>query len=160
MIKGLAIIKFSGSANKLGKIRIIEINNVNVDMAPRRSFIEKYGWNGILSMFIGVPRGFDDPVLCKSVIWIITRIVKIKGVKKWSVKKRVRVGLSTENPPQSHWVIVKPTYGIAESRFVITVAPQNDIWPQGKTYPRNAVAIRVIMIVIPENQGPVNKNEE
>ena len=34
-----------------------------------------------------------------------------------------------------------PTYGIAERRFVITVAPQNDICPQGNTYPINAVAV-------------------
>jgi hypothetical protein len=32
-------------------------------------------------------------------------------------------------------------YGIAEIRFVITIAPQKDIWPHGRTYPRNAVAI-------------------
>jgi len=32
-------------------------------------------------------------------------------------------------------------YGIAENKFVITVAPQKDICPQGKTYPKNAVAI-------------------
>jgi len=28
---------------------------------------------------------------------------------------------------------------MAESKFVITVAPQNDICPHGKTYPTNAV---------------------
>ena len=33
------------------------------------------------------------------------------------------------------------TYGIAESRFVSTVAPQNGICPQGSTYPMNAVAM-------------------
>lgn len=48
-------------------------------------------------------------------------------------KNRVRVGLSTENPPHSHSTRVCPMYGIAENRFVITVAPQNDIWPQGST---------------------------
>jgi hypothetical protein len=32
-------------------------------------------------------------------------------------------------------------YGIAENRLVITVAPQNLIWPHGRTYPVNAVAI-------------------
>jgi hypothetical protein len=30
---------------------------------------------------------------------------------------------------------------MAEKRFVITVAPQNLICPQGRTYPMNAVAI-------------------
>ena len=32
-------------------------------------------------------------------------------------------------------------YGMADSKLVITVAPQKDIWPQGNTYPRKAVAI-------------------
>ena len=30
---------------------------------------------------------------------------------------------------------------IAENKLVIAVAPQVDIWPQGKTYPKKAVAI-------------------
>ena len=29
--------------------------------------------------------------------------------------------------------------GIADAKFVITVAPQNDICPQGRTYPIKAV---------------------
>lgn len=53
------------------------------------------------------------------------------------------MALSTENPPQIHSTRVVPIYGMAESRFVITVAPQNDICPHGRTYPMNAVAITV-----------------
>ena len=34
-----------------------------------------------------------------------------------------------------------PQTGMAETKFVITVAPQNLICPQGKTYPRKAVPI-------------------
>ena len=30
---------------------------------------------------------------------------------------------------------------MADNKFVITVAPQNDIWPQGRTYPIKAVPI-------------------
>jgi len=33
--------------------------------------------------------------------------------------------------------------------LVITVAPQNDICPQGKTYPKNAAAISNTKITIP-----------
>ena len=58
-------------------------------------------------------------------------------------KNRVRVGLSTEKPPHAHSTSVWPMYGMAEKRFVITVAPQNDICPQGRTYPTKAVAMRV-----------------
>jgi len=49
--------------------------------------------------------------------------------------------LSTANPPHNHSTSVFPIYGIAENRLVITVAPQNLIWPHGRTYPINAVAI-------------------
>lgn len=63
------------------------------------------------------------------------------GNRKWNAKNRVRVALSIENPPQIHCTRVSPIYGTAESRFVMTVAPQNDICPHGRTYPTNAVAI-------------------
>jgi len=64
-----------------------------------------------------------------------------KGIRKCSAKNRVSVALSTANPPHTHCTTSFPTYGIADNRFVITVAPQNDICPQGNTYPMNAVAI-------------------
>lgn len=38
---------------------------------------------------------------------------------------------------------------MADNKFVITVAPQNDICPQGKTYPINAVAINRNKIITP-----------
>lgn len=75
--------------------------------------------------------------------------VKIKGSKKCSVKNRVNVGLSTENPPHNHDTKFVPIYGIAENKLVITVAPQNDICPQGSTYPKNAVAIKINKISTP-----------
>lgn len=42
---------------------------------------------------------------------------------------------------------------MAENRFVITVAPQNDICPHGKTYPKKAVAIVKNKINTPTNQA-------
>ena len=45
-----------------------------------------------------------------------------------------------------------PINGIAVNKLVITVAPQKLIWPHGKTYPINAVAIDKIKIKIPEFQ--------
>ena len=55
------------------------------------------------------------------------------GRRKWKVKNRVSVALSTAKPPQIHCTRSVPTYGMAENRLVITVAPQNDICPQGRT---------------------------
>jgi hypothetical protein len=51
----------------------------------------------------------------------------IKGNKKWNEKNRVNVALSTAKPPHNHCTNSVPTYGIADKRLVITVAPQNDI---------------------------------
>lgn len=56
-----------------------------------------------------------------------------KGSIKWSEKNRIKVGLSTANPPHIHWTRFSPIYGIAENKLVITVAPQKDICPHGKT---------------------------
>lgn len=71
----------------------------------------------------------------------MTMAEMINGSKKWKAKNRVRVALSTEKPPQIHSTRSVPIYGIAESKLVITVAPQKDIWPHGSTYPIKAVAI-------------------
>ena len=51
----------------------------------------------------------------------------MKGIKKWSAKNRVRGALSTANPPHNHPTISSPKIGIAENKFVMTVAPQKDI---------------------------------
>jgi hypothetical protein len=48
---------------------------------------------------------------------------------------------NTAKPPHTHCTNSVPVYGTAESKFVITTAPQNDICPHGRTYPRKAVAI-------------------
>lgn len=71
---------------------------------------------------------------------------------KCKVKNRVKVALSTENPPHSHLTNSFPKYGIAENKFVITVAPHNDICPHGRTYPKNAVAMVRINNTIPTDQ--------
>jgi hypothetical protein len=67
--------------------------------------------------------------------------------------------LFTENPPQIHFTIISPRNGIADTKLVITVAPQNDICPQGKTYPINAVIIVKRKIKIPEIHVLYKMNE-
>jgi hypothetical protein len=67
--------------------------------------------------------------------------IRINGSIKCSAKNRFNVALSTAKPPQIHSTKDVPKYGIAENRLVITVAPQNLIWPHGSTYPMNAVAM-------------------
>lgn len=83
----------------------------------------------------------------------------INGIMKWNVKNRVKVGLSTANPPQIHCTNLTPMYGIADSIFVITVAAQNLICPQGRTYPIKAAAIVAIIIITPIFQVSMAKYE-
>lgn len=97
----------------------------------------------------GIPVGLFDPVSWRKSKCTITKAVMINGKMKWKVKNRVRVALSTENPPQTHSTRSVPIYGIADRRFVITVAPQKDICPHGNTYPMKAVAIVISRIIIP-----------
>lgn len=96
-----------------------------------------------MSQSDGIPRGLFEPVSCRNVRCTSVSPAITNGRRKWRAKNRVNVGLSTEKPPQAHSTRVCPTYGIAENRLVMTVAPQKDICPQGSTYPTKAVAIRV-----------------
>lgn len=97
----------------------------------------------------GIPVGLLDPVSWRKSKWTIASAAMINGRIKWKAKNRVRVALSTEKPPQIHSTRFVPIYGIAERRFVMTVAPQNDICPHGRTYPTNAVAITVNRRITP-----------
>lgn len=130
---GFAGVKFSGSPKRFGENRASAMRGVSMRINPRISLNEKYGWNGILSQSETRPRGLFEPVSCRKVKW--TRVIPAikKGSRKWMAKNRVRVGLSTENPPHAHSTRVCPMYGRAENRLVITVAPQNDICPHGRT---------------------------
>jgi len=82
-------------------------------------------------------------------MWIIATAAIINGNTKWIAKNRLSVALSTANPPHIHSTRVLPMYGIAENKFVITVAPQNLICPQGNTYPIKAVAMVKINKITP-----------
>ena len=61
-----------------------------------------------MSVCVEVPRGLFEPVWCKNKMWIIVIAEIMNGSKKWSVKNRVKVALSTANPPQIHWTSVVP----------------------------------------------------
>jgi len=149
---GFAGVKFSVSPKIYGKARQIQISVVVIINMPIKSFQEWKEWNGILSMFELIPRGLDDPVWCRKRRCTITAAAIMNGKRKWMAKNRVNVAFPTENPPQIHWTVSWPIYGIADRRLVITVAPQNDICPHGRTYPTNAVAIVSIKRVTPINQ--------
>lgn len=150
VFSGLAGLKFSGSPIENGAIKEIrEIIQRNITI-PRISLIEKNGWNLILSAFLLIPVGEFDPFMCNDAKWIIINADRIKGKRKWMAKNRFRVACPTENPPHNHCTIKFPTNGIADTKLVITVAPQNDICPQGRTYPIKAVPIKINKIEIPD----------
>jgi len=121
---GFAGVKFSTSFNNIGLIIIIDINIIIMTRAPKMSLWEKKGWNGIFSKLELLPSGLFEPVSCSNIKWMITNAERRKGNKKCNVKNRVRVALLIENPPQIQITIKSPKYGIADSKLVITVAPQ------------------------------------
>lgn len=86
-----------------------------------------------MSAFDGIPVGLFDPVSWRKSRWTMTMAEITNGSRKCRAKNRVSVALSTEKPPQTHSTRVVPTYGMAERRLVMTVAPQKDIWPHGRT---------------------------
>lgn len=79
------------------------------------------------------PAGLLEPVSCRKRACKIVAATIANGKRKWNAKNRVSVALSTEKPPQIHCTSAFPIYGTAERRLVITVAPQKDICPQGRT---------------------------
>ena len=87
--------------------------------------------------------------MCKNLKWEKINTNNNKGSKKCKEKNRFKVGLSTQKPPQIQLVSLNPKKGIEDIILVITVAPQKDIWPQGRTYPKKAEAIVKINIRLP-----------
>lgn len=55
-----------------------------------------------------MPSGLFEPVSCRKVRWTSVRPTMTKGSRKCRAKNRVRVGLSTEKPPQAHSTSVCP----------------------------------------------------
>ena len=49
------------------------------------------------------------------------------------MKNRVSVADETAKPPHTHSTRTFPQMGRADRKFVITVAAQKLIWPQGRT---------------------------
>jgi len=113
------------------------------------SFNEYVGLNLILSIFVVVFVGLEDPFSCNRIKCVNIVIILNMGRIKCKEKNRFSVGLSTDGPPQIHVTSSFPIIGMAVKTPVITVAPQNDICPHGSTYPRNAVAIVITIRIIP-----------
>ena len=59
-------------------------------------------------MFLFNPKGLLEPVVCKKSKWIIDNPEIINGNKKCKAKNRVKVALSTANPPHNQYTISAP----------------------------------------------------
>jgi len=160
VFRGLAGLKFSGSPILLGNNKTIKMKNNKNTIAPKLSLILKKGWKEILSKFELIPIGELDPVICKEAKCTIIKEANTMGKIKCIIKKRFKVAFLIENPPHTHSTILFPAYGIADIKFVITVAPQKDICPHGNTYPTKAVPINRNKITTPETHVLKNLWEE
>ena len=65
-------------------------------------------WKGILSVFLFSPSGLFDPVSCRNSRWTIVIAAIVNGIRKFSAKNRVKVALSTANPPHTHYTTSFP----------------------------------------------------
>jgi hypothetical protein len=86
----------------------------------------------------------------------MSRFPIIEIIGRRTKKNRVNVALSTAKPPHTHCTSSVPMYGTAQSKFVITVAPQNYICPRGRKYPRKALAIVTKKIRTPIDHVRIN----
>jgi len=148
---GFAGLKFSTSPRIFGVFDVIKIIISMIMRAGIVSLIENRGLNLILSIFVWELEGLEEPFSCNRIRWTNTKTVISIGRMKWREKKRFKVGWEIEGPPQIHVTRSFPTIGMADRTPVITVAPQNDICPHGRTYPKNAVAIIIKSMTTPDN---------
>lgn len=79
----------------------------------RMSFMERYGWNGILPQFDTRPWGLN--LTCGGRWGGGMCTCDDKG--RCKAKNQVSVGFSTENPPQTHPLRVCARKGMAENRL-------------------------------------------
>lgn len=93
-----------------------------------------------------------DPFSCKKKMCIRTINNTTNGNKKCRQKKRLTVTFVTLAPPQIKVTILGPNTGISLNKFVITDAPQKDIWFIGITYPKKATAMTETNKTQPVNQ--------
>jgi hypothetical protein len=54
---GFAGVKLSGSLKMYGSFRVNTVSTIIITANPTMSFTVKYGWNGILSVFLFNPSG-------------------------------------------------------------------------------------------------------
>jgi len=158
--KGFAILKFSTSPKILGLFDTRSNPRIIIETKGKTSLTKKKGLNLTLSKFKTVTVGLDDPFSWRRIRWTKTKTAITIGNRKCKEKNRLRVGWETEGPPQIQVTKSIPTKGIADKTPVITVAPQKDICPQGRTYPKNAVAITASMITTPDSHTFIWLKEE
>jgi hypothetical protein len=69
---GFAGVKLSGSLRMYGSFRVNTVSAIIMISNSRMSFTVKYGWNGILFVFLFSPSGLFDPVWYRNYRWINT----------------------------------------------------------------------------------------
>jgi len=91
-VSGLARLKFSTSPNIFGDTDDSVISIIMQIRIYIKSLFVISGLNLILSIFVGVVCGFEDPFSCRKIRCIIIIINRMNGRRKWREKNRFRVG--------------------------------------------------------------------
>lgn len=136
MTKKFASLQLSASMKNCGKI-IIKPNH-NIHIIHNITSLFNNSENSTILRLTVLPLLLTyscNKIKC-TIIIPITRI----GTKKCKENIRPNVALQIVNPAHTFNKITS-LLGNTLNKFVITVAPHNDIFPQGKTYLRNAAPI-------------------
>jgi len=135
------------------KIKIINSITIAASPAPRKSRrpnqIRKFKFvfwpppqpNGSLELF-----------QCSATTWPMAAPKTKNGITICNVITREKVFKFINSPPRKIPAICAPKNGTAFIILINTIRPQNEIWVNGKTYPRNAAIIKIIKIIQPVAQ--------
>jgi hypothetical protein len=106
----------------------------------------------------------EETYSCKSIKCTKMTAITRRGSRKCNMKKRLKQAVPNEKPPQIMMTNSLP-YGKTPAKEVMTVAPQNDICPQGKTYLRkDALMVKInrikplfqrLLLELLENHNPL-----
>jgi hypothetical protein len=132
-IRGFAILKFSVSLSWLGLIETTVIISIDTKISGIISFFMNSGLNFTLSKWLGIRVGVEEPLLCRRIRCNLDMMINTNGRRKCKEKNRFKVTPEMEGPPHTQIARSFPTMGMEVNKPVITVAPQSDICPHGRT---------------------------
>lgn len=138
--------KFSSSQKNLIGIKKNTLSNNPI---INLSFKKKTSKNNLFILLPTPSPLTEEPKICNKTRCHTTIAIIKKGKKKCKTKKNFKVAIPTKYPPHTQKTINSPTKGKTLKKLIITEAPQKDICPHGRTYPKKEIVIKNINKTLP-----------